>query len=611
MISSSASTTLEINAAIESHNPFVERGAAVRAQDVWDKGLPDVSSLNAHASDAVFQAIQQVNSAEGKVTSIAIVGQQGTGKTHIISRIRQRLLEEGNNLFIYASASHFTDLKLINYHFLQILSQSLNQTGNQNLKQWQELAIAILIEAYNHVGKHDQAEKISQYPQDLIQNNFPAAIERNHKFIDSLVSVSLLIKPNVDPDIIRAILWTLSEVHAPYAIKWLSGDSLSGDKATELSLPNNLQEYQEAKAFEFALQILGLISDYKPLLICFDELEGVSIDDSSSHKAQAIAELVKNLFDSLISSSRHGIVILTAMLPDTWKLKIKSLPGGIPHRVSAATTEAIELKYLNADSIVELVSLWLQEFYNNQNLVPETPVYPFTENQLRELGNYKPTTREVITWCANNFVVPTIETPTPEVNSVQVAFDQELATVEASIETLIEDKSKLAAALLLSFSHLIGKTINDVTIERIEKVEPVNLNKGFIDFKVIANQNEETLKIGVAILQQDNSNQVLAGLKRLIEYKTFDLNRGCLLRSKDIGADSTQLQEGLKKLLSPKLGGKWVILEAEAIKPLLAILFVSKARENYDLSKEQVNEFIEQSNLVVNNSLIHQIISKS
>lgn len=40
-MTSSASSIEQLNAAIESYNPFVDRGAAVRVQDVWGKEFPD------------------------------------------------------------------------------------------------------------------------------------------------------------------------------------------------------------------------------------------------------------------------------------------------------------------------------------------------------------------------------------------------------------------------------------------------------------------------------------------------------------------------------------------------------------------------------------------
>lgn len=98
MNSSDVSPIETINATIQNYNPFLNTGI-VKEQDVWGKGFPDMPTLNAHASDAVFQAIEMVRtskSAQEKVTSIAITAQQGVGKTHILSRIRHRFKADGS-----------------------------------------------------------------------------------------------------------------------------------------------------------------------------------------------------------------------------------------------------------------------------------------------------------------------------------------------------------------------------------------------------------------------------------------------------------------------------------------------------------------------------------
>jgi hypothetical protein len=134
-----------LKTAIQNNNPFSKAGI-VKEQDVWGKGFPDVPTLNAHASDAVFQAIEQVctsESSQDKVTSIAFTAQQGVGKSHIISRIRHRLEDKSNASFIYASVNNYADLNLIKYQFQQTLADSLSRTDNQGVMQWQEIAAAM------------------------------------------------------------------------------------------------------------------------------------------------------------------------------------------------------------------------------------------------------------------------------------------------------------------------------------------------------------------------------------------------------------------------------------------------------------------------------------
>lgn len=110
-----------VNAAIKSHNPFTNAGIS-QQQDVWGKGFPDVSTLNAHASNKVFEAIEFVRKSEScqdKVTSIAIIAPKGVGKTHLLRRIRHQLEKEGGALFVYAGGNNYTDLNLVKYQFQQ------------------------------------------------------------------------------------------------------------------------------------------------------------------------------------------------------------------------------------------------------------------------------------------------------------------------------------------------------------------------------------------------------------------------------------------------------------------------------------------------------------
>lgn len=512
---------------------------------------------------------------------------------------------QGGALFVYASASKFSDLDRIQYQFLQTLGDSLSQVGSQGVKQWQELAVAML----NQIAS-------KPLPLQEVIENFPFVLEKYG--MDRLTNEVCQMKPHItDPDVVRAILWTLSEFHARYAIKWLSGNDISEAKAAELELPNLDKEDREANAFDTVLQILSSISEHSALIVCFDELEGANLNDAGFTKAQVVAELVKNLFDSLnLASGSRGVVFLTVMLQDTWTRKIKMLPGGIPYRVSTATKDPIELRHMDGDSIVELVTLWLKEFYGTRNLVPHHPLYPFATSQLRELGKEKPPVRKVLQWCAGHFGVPG---PTPPANGddpkiqklhpVEAAFTKELADIEGSIETLLEDKATLANAIWLGFSTVIGQTIEKVKIDRIEEVKAKGSDKGYIDFKIIGKENEKTVKIGVAVIQQSSGRGVGAGLKRLTEYKKFDLTRGCLVRSKEISPKAAQAQECLSKLLSPDLGGEWVPLKVEAIKPLLAIQSVYLGREDYEFSEKQIFDFIAQKKLAAENYLINDILS--
>ena len=118
----------ELNAIILEHNPF-SQPPFVTANNVWGKSFPDVETLNVHASDAVFKALTEIDEKKLSTASILITAQDGTGKSHIISRIRHRLQDLGGAFFILANK--FSDLNQVKPGFQQLLAESLFNIGSQ------------------------------------------------------------------------------------------------------------------------------------------------------------------------------------------------------------------------------------------------------------------------------------------------------------------------------------------------------------------------------------------------------------------------------------------------------------------------------------------------
>ncbi|MCP2727455.1 P-loop NTPase fold protein [Limnofasciculus baicalensis] len=602
-----------LNAAIQSHNPFINAGI-VKEQDVWGNKFTDVPTLNSHASDAVFQAIKQVRtsqSSQDKVTSIAITAQQGVGKTHLLSRIRHRLEREGGALFVYAGVNNYTDLNLVKYQFQQTLADSLSHTASQEVMQWQEVAAAIANEGFKAINPN--APNLS--PQELTHRFDKVSaswVAKNKSLMNVLTKQVLKTKQNADPYIIRAILWTLSETQSSFAIKWLSGDELAQSNAEVLGLPNPSKTSQdrEAEALKNVQQTLNLVSYYNPVVICFDEIDvkNNSTDDGLPTEL-VIADLVKRLHDTLENSElSKGVVILTVMLPDTWTQKVNLMPGGTPDRVSKYTQrKPIDLKYISGNSMVELVTLWLKDFYESRNLFPPNSCYPFEESELKKFGKGKPTVREALQWCAENFKVYQPQLPTKPLDRFELALKKE---IEADIGDYLEDNSLIADSLRFGFQTLIGKTLEGVTIEEITEVKPKAENKGWINFKVIGTEGGKVVKIGVAVIQSSQFSLV-AGLKRLKEYEIFDLTRGCLVRSQSKIEQTKKNSEAYKLLdqLILEKGGEHVPLIEEQIRPLIAVHSVYQKRGNYDLTEEQVFDFISQQQLTFENPLLADILS--
>ncbi|HBE59311.1 MAG TPA: hypothetical protein DEG17_11230 [Cyanobacteria bacterium UBA11149] len=589
-------TTMNIiDELIKTHNPFAGHNV-VRPAQIWGKSFPDAPSINSHASNAIFDAVAKVRQGQRQTVGITITAEKGLGKSHLISRIRHRLQAEDGALFIYMNK--YDNLNKIKYQFLEIIASSLRAYGSYHgVMQWQEIAAALI---------NDARDK-NYTPQEYV-HGFPSWLSRSPNTIENLTNSIIQVKPNINnPYIVKAILWTLSPTHATYATHWLSGWELTQNQAEAMELPNPKREEREAEALTTVRQILDITSQYKVPVICFDELDIADADDNGFTAAQVVASLAKDLYNSL-----ERAVFLLAMYPETWSYQVKSLPQAeavVDRLVSEQPNrKPISLNYLNSDDVVALVYQWLKNFYSEHQQIPPLPLYPFTENQLREFGKQKPTVRDVLKWCAANFLPVDVKDKTHPVKSY---FDAELENLQGDVDILAEDNNEqIAKALRLSFETLAKdkQTLEGITVEGVEDIEASNADKGYIHFRIVGTENQKTVKIGVAVLQQSGGKYQGAALKRLIDYKKFGITRGCLVRSKQINSGAGNAKNFAKQLLK-NLGGEWVKLQEQEIKPLIAIRFVYDNCESYELSEEEILDFIKENKLASNNPLIREILS--
>jgi hypothetical protein len=577
-------TTNALQELLHNHNPFSEY--TVRTQDIWEKEFLDEPSLNSHASDAVFRCIEKLQNRQLNVMGITLRAEKGVGKSHVISRIRHRLQESGNALFVYMG--NYGNLNDIRSEFLKNLAISLKQIGSNNVTQWQELAAALLNDVFQK----------SYRPKDFV-HGLPKKIKTDPQYVTDLTEKICAVKSDIsNPSIIQAILWTLSPIHASYAINWLAGSNLPQSKSEQLDLPNSNQEDRSFESFDTTCTILSLISQYKSVVICFDQLESVEINEAGFSKAQVAASFGMDLYNNI----QRGVLI-TAVYTDIWQHQIKSLPSAeaVVDRIGQSI---IDLDFLNADGVTSLIKRRLSSFYNKHNVTPPSELYPFDENVLREKGKQKASARDILQWCQKNW--KPVE-PIDNEKLVKIAYENELKSIDPI--DFIDDRVRLSSALYFGFQSLIGKIIEGVTINSIDYyTSQKNSSKNHIDFRILCTENSQTVKIGVVIIQYPVGNGIQAALSRLINYEKFDLTRGCLIRSKDIPPRANMAKQLLDRLLN-ELGGEWPPIKIADLKPLIAIRSVFDSREDYDLTEEMIREFIETTGLAKENELLLDILS--
>jgi hypothetical protein len=587
-----ASRSLEdINRAIQNYNPFSGH-FVVKSQQIWANDLPDLSSHNGHASKAVIDAVKKIKKNKLSTLGVTFIAPKGTGKTHILSRLRRRLKETGDGIFIYMS--EYGNLSSIKNQFLQGLVSSLRKPGSQDIMQCQEVVTELLNNALN---KDLTAKQLVA--------NFHRIVSQKPHLLDQIITKIFHLNLGVeDPYIIRALIWTLSAIHAPYALSWLAGKEITESQADKLGLPNVSEEDREGYSFDTAIQLLNLVGHYRVPVICFDELDGAETGDEDDvtiggfTRAMVVASLGKDLYNSL----KKGVIV-TAMYDRTWQHEVSIITTNkaVEDRIAE---QKIDLSPLNSESTTDLIRRWLEDFYDQHELEPPHDLYPFNEDELKELGKEKPTVREVLKWCAERFA-PGL----PPIDPIE-KISQIYHEIESSLEDLLDNNEKIADALAFAIQQLKGKTLEGVRIDSIDrKVHPKSKNSGYIQFRIIGEENQQKVKIGVGVLQNSHGKGVGAGLKRLTWYREFDLTRGCLVRSKSIPGHWQVANDHLDKLLK-ELGGEWVGFKQNEVRPLVALREMYKMLDDYEFSQEDFNHFLEQNiELLVENALILEILS--
>ena len=590
-MTSSLITDIEIiNNTLLERNPF-SKPPYVGTNDIWaEEDINDLETLNAHGSDAVMQALQdiKVSTSESRSNSIVIMGAVQIGKTHLIRRIRRKVKNLKSGLFLLIPC---LDVNRPWESFQNLASESLDQLGGFEVTQWQELATVMTNSQYQNSPK-DLLKKFDQAP--------PVTVKETIKKL-TIGYCKAYQQKKLDPDIVRAIFWTLVQTESSFAVKWLGGHSLAEYKANELRLPPNNQ------AFTTILGILKIISLHKELVICFDELDTIDSNDQGMSRQAIAAQLIKDLFQNLY----RGIIV-TFLSRESWtQFILRQVPQAIWGRMTAYG-EPIILKPLDVDSSVALVELVLGNFYKEYNITPPHSLYPFSRDEFIAVSENKLSPRKLLEWCRDNLkrylsgnsVIDVIP------SRVEEAFCAELNDVTIS---MMDDNSFIASALFYSFQQLIGQTINNIRIDSLEDKLYGKRRDMHLNFKIIGFDQDKPMRIGVAVLQQDSGQSLGAGLKKLKDYQQFDLTRGCLVRSK-----SKPIGKAVKiKHINPltqELGGEFVDLKFEEIKPLIALYRIYQKRDSdYEISEADIRQFIENSGekyqIGHHNPLIQEILS--
>jgi Cdc6-like AAA superfamily ATPase len=592
----------------KSVNPFSSI-PVISENEVWGDGdvvIHDLPGLNQHIDERIFDAITEVRQKYSPKIGIAIKGDRGTGKSHIIHRLWKKITQEGGSVFAYIGP--YANPKRINSHVRFYLADSFTHQDSQGITQWQKLAAAAINtlkgsefeDKYrSYIEKCNSPDELRKY---IVASQSKATLSG---FFDELVEAILENQTGIDFNFLRAILFLLLKnvKDAQIALAWIKGEDHSEIK--KLGLPEFSVDLQEDKSIWMMQQICKLAEIASlPVLICFDQLDSAGTDnDSGDSPAQNVAKCIDQIYLKCTN-----VILICCVISDTWR-EIEQMGSGIPDRVGQRSVKA---QPPTTEQTIELVKLRLDLFYKKNNLNSEDypHLYPFEESKIRHIASESAGARSLMIWCADEFEKvgtkgnDSVDPPPPHKKKQFLETYQKLVK---RIRIPMKDDDQLAAIIFCAMTMIPNGGTENVVIQEVKKIADATHDLHFI-ISGYDCLHKSQVKIGVRICETTNGKTFNAVMTRLVNYDKYGLTRGCLIRSSDVPR-SWKIGYALKEKLEKEQGGEVVVLKKNDMKPLVAIQKIYEQSEDYGFTKEEIKQFVKDLGLAADNLLICEILS--
>jgi hypothetical protein len=583
-------------------NPFRLK-PIVSADEVWGDVVTDLPDLNQHVDQKIYQAISEVRQKYSDKIGIAVKGDRGTGKSHVIHRIWKTIERDGGAVFAYIPP--FTNPSRIDSHVRLYLAQSFNHKDAREITQWQRLAAAMITtlrgtefeEQYQpYIEKCGQPEELRKY---ILQTQNKDTL---FEFFDELAEAISENQSDLEFDFLKSVLFLLLKTPkiAQIGMAWIQGKEHPDTR--KAGLPEFLAEEQEAKSIWFIQQICKLAGVASlPVLICFDQLDSAR---TSANCGDSPAETIASCIDKIYFQCSN-VILLCCVISDTWR-EIEQMGSGIPDRVGQWS---VTTKPPTAEQMLDLVNLRLVWFHTQKNLNIDVypPLFPFEENEIRGIASKAAGVRSLMNWCVDKFESIVIEGKKSVAKTKQEQFLDNYSELLNRVSIPQKDDDKLASTIACAMQMIPDGGTENVVITKVNYFDTPSHDLHFTISGYDSLQNKQ-VKIGVRVCETPTALTFNAVMRRLLNYKTHSISRGCLVRSTPV-PKSWKVGQQLKEQLERDQDGEVVELKKDEIKSLIAIKTIYDEAANYGFSNEEVTNFVKELRLAADNPLICEILS--
>lgn len=368
-------------------NPFVD----VAVGDPSNSREPDVLSVNREVSDGLIRLLAALD----RTPNIAalVLGEAGSGKTHLIKRLISR---QGDDLvFVYVHP--LKDHRRLFSSLLQIIISNLdypppNSPQGFTTTQLELIAAHVMVAAFEDYlakhpddGGHPYLGTVKRNPCKILGFRRSPKWDTLQKHALNYLSRNAGLKGHTAKRILKILFHYLDESKREPAATYLSGsdpdDEGSDLLGVKLREGDFTIEAQEERSKEILITLGKLLKYYRPLILCFDQLENLD----SGQLIGSFGRLVNDIVNEVDNVLPVGFV-----RAETWDVRMApSLDGAAKGRLSS---NVFHLRGLELDQALDIVRARLDWAYSCEALSRPNAFHPLQRADLerRLLGLTSP-----------------------------------------------------------------------------------------------------------------------------------------------------------------------------------------------------------------------------
>ena len=344
---------------------------------------PDLTSIFQNQFTTLKAILDEIKSDFNHQTKGAVViGEPGTGKTHLMMRLANELLEDNRLLFIRQPNNPDTVIYHTYSRILESLVEQVGQSGYTQLEYLLANSFVKLIESYFIVSPNQKDKYILEATRDnalklydILGSEGTQSKRKSWEYIERITTEwwhKRYGAAGYSLEIIKGIIKFCSYSDAGYkrlVTRWLAADNLEEAELNKIGLSN----WNESMSKEaFSLEAISVLSKFslldEPFIIVFDQLEGLGLKHNE-RLLFSFGEAIKEVFTHVPNS-----LIILNLFPDRWQQFQAVFDDSIIDRISQnkivlekpSQTELKQILVKKAEAVgIEIETLFTSEELND------------------------------------------------------------------------------------------------------------------------------------------------------------------------------------------------------------------------------------------------------